>query len=98
MCDQTPSMLLKNQKLAGGSYIVIVDASFSQSAEKDPNQRKVVLEVTGPEEVKLQEIEEKVGIECLHRAFATIARQIKPEDKKYHRANNPDYGQTNFLV
>ena len=56
------------------------------------------MEVTGPEEVKLQEIEEKIGMECLHRAFAVSARQSNSEDRKYHRANNPDYGQNNFLV
>jgi hypothetical protein len=56
------------------------------------------LEVTGPEEVKLEELEEKIGIECLHKAFGGIARQSRKEDRKYHRATNPDYGQANYLV
>lgn len=98
MCDQAPSLLLMNEKLASGNYIVIVDATFSQSAEKDPTQRKIVLEVTGPEELKLQEIDESIALDCLHKAFSGIARDSELVDRKYHRATNPDYGQATFLV
>lgn len=54
ICDQAPNVLLKNNQLVDGNYIIVLDAQFSLASEKEINQRKVAITVSCPEEVKLQ--------------------------------------------
>lgn len=46
ICEQAPSIILKNDRLDSGSYILIVDAYFNQSAEKDPTLKDVAVKIS----------------------------------------------------
>ena len=91
---------LQNKKpiLDKGSYIVIVDAVWNNSAHFNPLYKQVLIDLYGPEPYELEELPQADAMKVLERGLKAAALKIPFAKRSYYRQNDPEYGQNLFRV
>jgi len=61
--------------MKAGSYTILVDPNWNESANLDPNYKKVLIDIYCPENLNLHTIDVQTGIKLIERTFTSIARK-----------------------
>ena len=92
---------LLNQKivLKPGNYIILVDPLWDDSTDNDESYKEVLVDVYAPCVVNLTQIEDKVGIKVLQKAFKYVAENKVPHtSRENYLEENPDYGTDVYRI
>ena len=78
---------LQNKKpiLDKGSYIVIVDAIWNNSAHFNPLYKQVLVDLYGPEPYELEELPQADAMKVLERGLKASALKIPFAKRSYYR-------------
>lgn len=88
------SLLPKNSKLSSGTYTLIIDADWHESASYESEYKNVLLRIFTGQKVDIKELTQQEGESKLRAAIPKFAMRTEfAEQRTYYRENDPDFGQ-----
>ena len=80
------SLLLKKGKLEAGTYIILIDPTWNESASFDPEYKKVMLDIyCSQKDIEMWNVTQSAGIEILKKTLKFVAQTMVPKEKRnYH--------------
>ena len=73
--DFQGSVTLTSGEMKAGNYTILVDPIWNESANLDPDFKKVLIDIYCPEILDLHAVPDQTGIKLLEKTFALIARK-----------------------
>ena len=86
------SLLNDNIMLNPGKYVIMIDPLWDETTFNDEAYRDVLVDIYGPQQVSLCQVETKFGMKILVKALKHFAQNELPEDiRDFYLRDNEDY-------
>lgn len=87
-------------RLAPGQYIIALDATWNDSASRDSRYQDVLLDIYGPSQVSISQINPDQGLKVLTKSLKSLAESYSEEQgtKKFYLEHDEDYGKSVYKV
>lgn len=80
--------------LTPGEYMLMVDPIWNECARRDKAFQDVTIDIYCNDEVQIEPIDDRTGMETLVKAFKSIALQTCPkESREFYCTDKPDYAK-----
>ena len=76
--------------IPAGEYTVLIDPIWDETAKNDKAYFEISVDVYGPQNVALKEIEKEHGREVLKQSIKNYARNKAPQDKRRNFVENQE--------
>ena len=76
------SLLLQDEQLEPGQYIICVDPTWNESSETHEDFKKVLIDIYCSQTLTIEPIEESIGFECLEKSLKHVAQNVLPETRR----------------
>ena len=93
----TQALLNSEFKLLPGNYTIMISPHWNPSTLNHPDYQKVLIDVLGPEQIELKELDLQEGFKIFQNSLLRFHKNKDPDENKentlYFAEDNPLYGR-----